>query len=255
MVMRSAFAHLSDEELLASLKRLVADERSKTVDVLRHIAEVDRRKAQVPTRYPSLFLYCVKELKFSEDQAYRRIHAARAARDHPVIFSMIDRGEISVATVSRLAPHFCRENYSVLLNQCAGKSLREVERVISSLDPSLEPPDRIEHLSTRAATRREAASPGEVSPQRELPEPRPAAPLPGSDRGAPLARRVRLKFTADETLLAKIQRVKKLLLPKHPSGRLEFLVDEAMEALLEKRDPERRLLRLAKRRRAATHSS
>lgn len=250
MVMRSAFAHLSDEELLASLKRLVADERSKTVDVLRHIAEVDRRKAQVPTRYPSLFLYCVKELKFSEDQAYRRIHAARAAGEHPVIFSMIDRGEISVATVSRLAPHFCRENYSVLLNQCAGKSLREVERVISSLDPSLEPPDRIEHLGTRAATRREPASGGPSSPQRNLLDSRvEASSARNESLAARLVRRVRLKFTADETLLAKIQRVKKLLLPKHPSGRLEFLVDEAMEALLEKRDPERRLLRLAKRRR------
>jgi hypothetical protein len=51
---------------------------------------------------------------------------------------------------------------------------------------------------------------------------------------------VRIAFTASERLVAKIERAKALLRHKHPSGRLELLVDEAFEALLNRRDPERR---------------
>ena len=53
-------------------------------------------------------------------------------------------------------------------------------------------------------------------------------------------RLVRIAFTASEHLLRKIERAKALMRHKHPSGRLELLVDEAFEALLAKRDPGRR---------------
>jgi hypothetical protein len=46
---------------------------------LAHIAEVDERRLYLEAAYPSMFAYCVGALRFSEDAAYKRIQAARAA--------------------------------------------------------------------------------------------------------------------------------------------------------------------------------
>ena len=51
---------------------------------------------------------------------------------------------------------------------------------------------------------------------------------------------MRITFTASEELLGKIERSRALLRHKHPSGRLELVVNEAFEALLARRDPARR---------------
>ncbi|MFH2204947.1 MAG: hypothetical protein ABIJ96_17700 [Elusimicrobiota bacterium] len=343
-------AALSDKALLASLKRLVAEERVRTVDVLRHLAEADRRRAYEPEAFPSLFSYCVRELGFSEEQAYRRIRVAREGRDYPVIFSMLERGEISLTVVALLAPHLGRENYSRLLKQAAGKTRREVERIISSLAPKPEPSDRVRYLGTRrAASQALTPASSEPSAQRMFLEAggelvsksgdaeieiidsrsaesgsaesgsaesrpadsrsaegkpadsrsaeskpadsrsaeskpadsrstegkpadsRSAESKPADSRSAAsgsaesgkseaaamnaheqgLSQRVCLKFAADESLLVKLRRARELLFHKYPSGRLEFLVGQALEDLLEKRDPEHRLARLANRKRRA----
>jgi len=73
-------SHLSDSTLLQSLATHLARERTATGELLADLAEVDARKLYLPAAYPSLFAYCVGELHMSEDAAYKRIQAARAAR-------------------------------------------------------------------------------------------------------------------------------------------------------------------------------
>ncbi len=51
---------------------------------------------------------------------------------------------------------------------------------------------------------------------------------------------MRQTFDCSAELQEKLQRVKYLLSNKYPSMRLEFVLDDALEALLEKIDPERR---------------
>ena len=55
--------------------------------------------------------------------------------------------------------------------------------------------------------------------------------------------RLRLSFDCSAELQEKIQRSKELLSNKYPSGRLEFILDDALEALLERIDPQRRYAR------------
>lgn len=269
---------LSDEELLRALTRLVKQERENTVEVLRHIGEVDHREAFAPAGYSSMFVYCVRRLAYSEGEAYRRIHAARTAREFPLIYAMLKSSSISLTTVSLLAPHLCRENHRQLLESAAGKSRMEVENLVASFAPRLEPVDRIRHLGIREAQdvrhRREEGSSGqaelpcgpetpgkrepprgpETSGKRESPSgpesPRQGEPPRGPAR--PLERRISLSFAASETLLDKIRRAREVLRHKYPSGKLEFIMGDALEELLERRDPERRLVRLAKRRKRAT---
>lgn len=61
-------------------------------------------------------------------------------------------------------------------------------------------------------------------------------------------RRVEFRFSADEDFLSKFRRAREVLWHKHPRGRLEDILKEAIEALLDKRDPERLIARREKRR-------
>ena len=53
-------------------------------------------------------------------------------------------------------------------------------------------------------------------------------------------RRVKIEFTADERVASKIARAKEVLRHKFPKGRLEDIIDQALEDMLNKRDPQRK---------------
>jgi hypothetical protein len=59
----------------------------------RHLAELDTRGAHLLRGFASLFEYCTDELRFSEDEAYRRIEAARLPNRFPVVLELIDRAK------------------------------------------------------------------------------------------------------------------------------------------------------------------
>src|SRR5471032_2901649 len=83
---------LKDHELLISTKALVQKERAVTTEVLRHLAEIERRKLYCDLKYGSLFDYAVKELRYSEAAAGRRIQAMRLVREIPEVESKITSG-------------------------------------------------------------------------------------------------------------------------------------------------------------------
>ena len=87
-------AHLSDAVLIRDLGVLVVQDRGLTARLLAHLAEVDARRLYAPAGYPSMFAYCVEELRFSEESAYRRIQAARAAHRFPAIFAALAEGRL-----------------------------------------------------------------------------------------------------------------------------------------------------------------
>jgi len=82
------------------------------------------------------------------------------------------------------------------------------------------------------------ALPDAVPPALPAPEPEP---------------QVRISFSATEDFFRKLEKARGLLRHKHPSGRLEEVFDEALDDLLDKRDPDRRLA--AKRRREESHAA
>ena len=62
--------------------------------------------------------------------------------------------------------------------------------------------------------------------------------------------RHRIAFTADETLVRMIERAKELLRHKFPEGRLEDILGAALDAYLDRHDPERAIRRKEARRAA-----
>lgn len=248
--MTNPLASLTDQELIDSIKRLVKDERGRTVSVLKHLAEMDRRRLAEGSGFPSLNEYCVRELRYANGSAARRIHAARAAAKFRIIYRAVERGLLSVTTVSLLAPHLTRDNHRRLIRSAAGKSAREVEAQIAAMVPAPAPVERARYVGIAPA------SPPLETPGPDILAPSPPAKSDVSTEPAPKPApppvlRVQFSFTAEEKLLHQVERAKELLRHSIPAGRYEDIFAAAISALLDTIDPERRLRRLRSRTRAA----
>src|SRR5690349_796352 len=89
---------VSDDGLVDELKALLAAGCRVEARVVAHLAELDARRLQ-SRQGCSLYEYCSKHLGLSESQAFYRIVAARAARRFPIIFEMLERGEVHLTTL------------------------------------------------------------------------------------------------------------------------------------------------------------
>ena len=97
---------LRDAELLAQTKSLVQNERELVAAILRHLHEVERRRLFSELGYKSLFDYAVKELKYSEGQASRRIQAMRLLKELPQLEEKIETGALSLSNLSQAQSYF-----------------------------------------------------------------------------------------------------------------------------------------------------
>lgn len=107
------FKNISDTELLENLKQCAATEREATVQVLWLLREVESRMLHASRGYPSLFAYCLSELKYSESAAMRRISSMRLLRDLPEAARMqvekkITNGELNLSHLAQVQQH-CRQ--------------------------------------------------------------------------------------------------------------------------------------------------
>ena len=118
-----SLSHLSNQELLRSLAAIVARDRGTTAEMLAHIAEVDDRRLYAQEGFPSMFAYCVQVLHMSEDTAFKRIRAARTARQFPAIFEAVADGRLHLSAVVVLAPYLTEENATELLAEMPGAEL------------------------------------------------------------------------------------------------------------------------------------
>src|SRR5256885_2358097 len=105
-----SLSHLSDVALLRCVSDLLARDRETTAELLLHLAEVDARKLFVPVGYPSMHAFCVGEWHLAEDVAFKRIQAARVAREFPAILDAVSDGRLHLTAVVLLAPHLTAGN-------------------------------------------------------------------------------------------------------------------------------------------------
>lgn len=266
---RSAVAveELTDAELESRLKRLVSIERKALVLLLGHLGEFDRRRIHAERGHQSLFAYCLSVLGYSEQDAYKRIQAARAARDHPVLLERLASGELTLTAVVILAPHLRADNVADLSDAARGRRTREIEALVARLAPR---PDCNDLLRAIPAPL-EKATPTEfprVPAISSLPEPaltpesefavgpeKCAAPdgVPSPSRAsekieALSAERHLFRFTGSSGLRIKYERARAFLSGARRGGSMEAVVEAGLDALLDRLDPERRIaLRKARR--------
>jgi hypothetical protein len=141
----------SDEDLLVSLKRHVGCSNRLTALVLAHLAEVEARGAHRLWACPTLLIYCVYELRLSEDEAQRRCRAARLARRFPILFEMLAEGSIHLTGILLLGPYLTEENHRELLARARFRRKREIEKLVAELAPWSELPAVVEPIGSGLA--------------------------------------------------------------------------------------------------------
>jgi hypothetical protein len=126
-----SLSHLSDAAVMSNVPAVMARKRGATAELLAYIAEIDARRLFVAAGYSSIHAYGMEALGMTEDAVYKRITAARTARQFPAILPMLADGRLHVTAVLILAPHLIPENADSLLRAAAGKSKPEVEKLLA----------------------------------------------------------------------------------------------------------------------------
>src|SRR6185295_14094587 len=98
-------SYLSDDALVAETTRVAGIARRATVELVALLVEVERRGVHWALGYASMFAYCTRLLRLSEQAAYNRITAARAVRRFPQLLNVLAEGALSLSSVGLLAPH------------------------------------------------------------------------------------------------------------------------------------------------------
>jgi hypothetical protein len=243
----TSLTRLSDAELVARMKSLVARERDATAQLVAHLAELDTRDLHLREGYESLYVYCRDALGLSEWEAYNRIEVARAARRYPVILEMLAAGAIHLTAVKLLSPHLTPANHREVLDSARGKKKPEIEEIVARLSPRPDVPASVRKLP---APRPSPFLPAEalVAPDESATVPaasEPAAPIPPETgltakplsvpRAAvtPLSPdRYKLQLTIGGDTLEKLRLAKDMLSHAIPSGDDAAVLDRALTALL-----------------------
>jgi len=144
---RYSLSHLEGHELLRALDQIVTNDCDNTALMLAHIAEVDARRLYRAAAHASMFSYCVRELHMSEETAYRRIRAARAARRFPAIFDLVADGRLNVTAVVLLAPHLVSENAGELFAAAVRKTRKDIELLLAERFPKPDVPTVLRRLT------------------------------------------------------------------------------------------------------------
>jgi hypothetical protein len=205
--------NMSDRDVLSKTETLAEKERQVVSELLGFLQEVEERKLYSDRGCGSLFLYCVKVLKYSEASAQRRIDAMRLAREIPEVKGKVESGELSLSVASQAQIFFRQEEKHLnpigmeskkeILGRLSGKSSRETEKELLSL--SSQPEIHIQD-KTRAVS----------------------------------STHTQIQFVANEEQMALFEKAKGLFAHSNPHMSWAELFQKVTEIALQKADPAQR---------------
>ena len=169
-------SHLDNDDLESGLESLIKSEREATARVVAHLAEVLERRLHLRQAYSSMTAYCRAKLGLREDDAGRRIVAARLARRFPQIFPLLDRGELSLSVICKLRHYLTEANHEQLIQGVRGMSYRQAEAWLAGHFP---------RADVRSSVRKLPAARAHAGASELNCPPTPAvAPAPANDASA-----------------------------------------------------------------------
>jgi hypothetical protein len=255
-IRRMALESLSDDDVLTGLHDVLRQSRRVESSLIEHLAEVDARRLFARYAVPSMFLYCRDVLHLSEGEAQLRINVARAAREHPILLTMLADGRLHLSGIAKLAPILTAENRDMLLSRAIHKSKREIEELVAELFPRPDAPSVIRKLPERTRDPVPdlpaevspvevgpvevslAADSGDVSPLIPVAVARPVpAPAPVFQPLSPS--RYKIQFTAGPDLRDDLEALKALLRSQVPDGDLAVIVGKAVRQMRERLEARR----------------
>lgn len=208
---------MSDTEVLAGAKNAVTAEKNATSTVITYLQEIYNRRLYLPT-YSSIFEMMQKEYGYCEPSASLRMNAIRLINDIPDVKAKLEAGELSLTVAANIQTFLYSQKkqsraYSPsakvkLIQSCAGKSVRAVQKEFARRDPELEKRDIVRHT--------------------------------GEDR-------LRISYASSAKLEANFERIKMIWSHIDPNMSREDLLLRASEIVLDKIDPVRKAERAANR--------
>lgn len=199
---------ISDHELLSGIRILVGEEREITAKLVAYLGEVEARRLHVEAGFPSMFAFCTKELSMSENEAFRRLNAARLGRRFPVVHELLASGAVHLSALELLREQLTDENHAELLGAVSGKSKTEILALLAVRFPKADVATTFRKL------------PGRVEPLSQA--------------------NYRVEFTATAELREKLELCRDLMSHANPTRELGVVVERAVDLLL--RDLERKRL-------------
>lgn len=146
--------HLSDKQLLIDIKNHVNDEFTSMVLVLYHLKEIEERKLYSDLKFASLYEYAIKELKYSEQEASRRIQSARLLIEFPELGKKIEKKIHSLSNLYMVSKFFKKEDITdnklkiKILSSVENTTSRECERILFTFTEKPLPKESIQQVST-----------------------------------------------------------------------------------------------------------
>jgi hypothetical protein len=133
--------------LLAQIKKLVAEERQITIELLKLLLQAEREKLYAERGYCSLYEFCVKELGYSEGAAVRRINAMRLMKSHEGVEEKLRSGTLTISVASQVHGAMKKakiplDQRDIIIQSVQGLSAREVEKKLLPILPAIRPPKR-----------------------------------------------------------------------------------------------------------------
>jgi hypothetical protein len=247
--------HLSNTELLESLRHVLRTQHRTLAEVVAHLGEVEERRLHLEAAHSSMFAYCVAGLGMSEDEACRRIQLARLARKFSALYPELANGRISLSVALVLEPVLSPSNHLELLTAARSNTVRQARELVATRFPSPDVASSVRKLPEPRATLAKASTALPATPPAIHTPPAPSS-VPEStanvevgsapftlrassapaqrDRIEPLsAQRYKVQFTADHELKAKLEQARDLLRHTLPSGDFAPILARALDLLID----------------------
>ena len=205
---RFTFDHLDDHPLLQGTRSLRARDRLTTALLVARIGEIDARRLAERMGYASIMAWCIAELRLSEDEAGRRIRAARFGRSFPALFEALADGRLHLTAVNLIGPHLSKATADDWIAAATHRTRAEIQALIAIRRPRPDGPDGMVELAGSVLEQvRDRVLP--TSPQRHL-----------------------FQCAIGETLRAMLEEARGLMSHQNPGGKYEAILIEALELLL-----------------------
>ena len=250
-----ATSHFSHRELLGDFDARVASNHPSFAILLTRIAEIDERRLYLDEGYPSMKAFLVHRMKLpTENSAFKRLTAARAARKYPALLMALFSGRLHLRGVLTLAPNLTPANADELVAAASDKTCFELEVMLAQRFPRPDLPERLDVIAAPILASVPTTPVGPLAPGRAfatIPNQsvhgcaEPVAPLAAPRVEAPRPRIVPLapqkfgfQFTGDQETRELFEEVRALLSHEAPSGDMARVFKEALKiakAQLEKR--------------------
>src|SRR5262245_45314449 len=143
---RFATSHFSRKGLLADTRMHRGKEREETAIMLSRIAAIEELGVHLDERYPSIFQFCVEDLAYSEQAAYKRITVARRTRQFPQILDMVADGRLHLTGLVVLSAHLTSGNADELLLATCHRTTKQIEQLIADRFPRPDLRERLEAI-------------------------------------------------------------------------------------------------------------